>query len=242
MKKQSLLALLFALLFSILPLSAEAGKPIYKDENEETNFTSAKVVPSESGQETAYTYYATLGAGKVDTYQIYVQAGQISNLSLTVPQAADLKDFTPTLALVGPGITSTASVTLPVTIPQGSGAITLDYSGSTADRATATDQGSGQAVWAGPSYTTPYPQSGSYYLLVWDRSGRSGKYVLSLGEVEENGLFDIIKFPYTWAKLNLWFGNWLPVLIAGVVSLLIVLGVVALLRRRPATPAAPAAS
>jgi len=240
LKNRNLLAalLLVVSLVVLLPASSEAGKPIYKDAGEETTLAKAKVIPDSTGAGVAYSYYADLGAGKVDIYQIYAKAGQQPKLSLAAPRFDDLKGFTPSLALVGPGISSTAS--LPINVPQGMGVVTLDYTGDPNARGTGSDQASGKPIWLGQSYNTAYPQENPYYLIVWDKQGRAGKYILSLGENEENGLFDILKFPYTWVKLQLWFGNWLAVGIALLVVIVVVTLIAALLRRRK--PAAPTAS
>ena len=53
-----------------------------------------------------------------------------------------------------------------------------------------------------------------------------------LGERDEFGLVDLIKYPYTWAKLQLWFGNWPALVIAAVVLVALVFLVVRLLSRR----------
>ena len=78
----------------------------------------------------------------------------------------------------------------------------------------------------------PYPKDGPYYVVVWDKSKRGGRYVLTIGERDEFGLVDLIKYPYTWAKLQLWLGNWPALGIAAVVLAALVFLVARLLSGR----------
>ena len=75
--------------------------------------------------------------------------------------------------------------------------------GDTANRPTYSDPLTLASYWKGPEVNQAYPRDGPYYLVVWDKFKRGGKYVLTIGERDEFGLVDLVKYPYTWAKLQL---------------------------------------
>ncbi|MEO8286667.1 MAG: hypothetical protein ABI670_09550 [Chloroflexota bacterium] len=208
---------MLALLLAAVTGKAEAGKPRYNYSGEKSNFDKPLVIDNAS---TAFTYYAELVPGEVDTYQVYATAGQAANVAMAAPKAESFKDFTPAMALVGPGIdTNVDTTTLPVPLPVGMGAVVLNYTGDTAGRQSALDAVTTTASWLGQQYKATYPENGAYYILVWDSQNRGGKYIMTVGADESLGLFDLVKFPYTWAKLNIWFGNWLNLLVVVVVLL-----------------------
>jgi hypothetical protein len=259
------LALLMgAIVLALTPGTSLANKPIYKGADEDiSDFSHAKVVPDSA---VAWSYYADLAPGKVDIYQIYATGGQVANPTLLVPMLDNLKEFTPTLAFVGPGlglgstipITNTNVPSVPVAgqplphispnpndlplplpggMPKNTGVFIVDYAGDINSRPTQPDPFTQLAYWKGEQVPANYPQDGVYYVLVWDRLGRGGKYMLALGGADEFGLADTIKFPYTWAKAHIWSGDALSPLIAGLVVLLIIVGLVLLAARRRRTVA-----
>ena len=118
---------------------------------------------------------------------------------------------------------------LPVKPPTSTGVL-IARPGAPQSRETVTDPVLFASYWKSQDARQTYPQDGPYYVVVWDEQGRGGKYVLSIGGQEEFGLFDLIKYPYTWTKQELWHGNWLAVLVALAVLALIVFGIVWLVR------------
>src|SRR5438552_6330894 len=99
------LSLLVAGLAMLLaPGTSEAGRPVYKGASEDTSDLSRAKVVDDS--EAVYNYYAELAPGKPDVYQVYARQGQAMNPRLLVPMSDDLKDFAPSLAVIGPGIPS----------------------------------------------------------------------------------------------------------------------------------------
>jgi hypothetical protein len=186
--------------------------------------------------EVSYSYYAELSPGRPDIYQVYARQGQAFNPSLLVPRSDDLKSFTPSMALIGPGIgdpTASARISdLPVKPPTNTGVLVVTAQGDAANRPTYSDPLTLASYWKGPEVNQPYPRDGPYYVVVWDKSRRGGRYVLTIGERDEFGLVDLVKYPYTWAKLQLWFGNWPALVIAAVVLAALVFLVIRLLSGR----------
>jgi hypothetical protein len=222
----------FVLLLSLALTSAnaQAGKPRYKSSGEKTSFQQPIVVDNST---TSFSYYADLPAGQVDIYQVYALGGEPARISLAAPKTDDLKAFAPSLALVGPGIsTNVPTSTLPLALPPDTGAVVLNYTGDPSTRPTASDPTAMTAVWEGQEYRAVYPHPGAYYILVWDKQARPGKYIMTVGSQDDFGLFDLIKFPYTWAKLNIWLGNWLNLVIALLVIVVLAAAVTWLITRR----------
>jgi hypothetical protein len=231
------LSLLVAGLAMLLaPGTSEAGRPVYKGASEDTSDLSHAKVADDS--EAVYNYYAELAPGKADVYQVYARQGQAMNPRLLVPQSDDLKDFAPTLAIIGPGISSSVTAaqlaTLPVKPPTTTGVLIANPGDPSAREATS-DPILFASYWKGQEVNLTYPKDGPYYAVVWDQQRRGGRYVLSIGGQEEFGLFDLVKYPYTWTKLELWHGNWLAVLIAVIVLAALVFPILRLLRGRRRT-------
>src|SRR6266581_8297087 len=103
---------LVLLLFAFTAVSAEAGKPRYKYAGEQTSFDKPIVIDNST---TAFSYYAELASGQPDIYQVYAVGGEPAQISLAAPKSDDLKNFAPSMALIGPGITTNVPTnTLPV--------------------------------------------------------------------------------------------------------------------------------
>jgi hypothetical protein len=218
------------LLLAFTAVSAEAGKPRYKYAGQQSSFEKPIVVDNST---TAFSYYAELVSGESDIYQVYAIGGEPAQISLAAPKSDDLKGFTPSLALIGPGITTNVDTnTLPVSLPEGMGAIVLNYTGDLATRPEVSDPATMTGSWQGQEYKAVYPKAGPYYILIWDKQGRGGKYIMTVGTQDDFGLFDLIKFPYTWAKLNIWFGNWVNLLVAVLLLAAVVFAAVWLIGRR----------
>ena len=235
------------MLLALTPGTGEAHTPRYKSAGEDiSSFERPKVVDDSA---VSYAYYAELVPGKVDIYQVYATAGQALNPALLLPKMDELRTFTPTIAIIGPAITTTVASALveggtasiiplsglpiaPTNVSTNTGAIVIENGVDVQNRPTEFEPFTQTSYWKGQAYKTSYPQYAAYYIMVWDRLGRGGKYVLTVGEREEFGLFDLVKFPYTWAKLQLWFGNWLSLVISAIIVLFIAFLLLRLIQRR----------
>lgn len=80
--------------------------------------------------------------------------------------------------------------------------------------------------WGRQTLEMDLPESGTYYLLVWQPEGETGKYVLDTGREEVFGPADLFRFPLWWIETRLYFEQLLPVV--GAVGLVVaaVLGLV----------------
>lgn len=215
----------------LIASTSEAHQPIYKYASEDiSTFAHAKVVDS---AEISYAYYAELLPGGADIYEIYTRPGQVANPCLLVPMQDRLKDFTPTMAIVGPGITSTSTLAgLPDSLDGSVRGLVLDYKHDLSNRPVEFEPFTQTSYWKDQEYRGTYPGYGPYFVLVWDKMNRGGRYVLTLGQEEQVSPADVLKFPYRWVKLHIWFSDWTALGVATLVVMVVVYALVRLVLRR----------
>jgi hypothetical protein len=80
--------------------------------------------------------------------------------------------------------------------------------------------------WGRQTLELDLPESGTYYLMIWQPQGETGKYVLDTGREEVFGPADLFRFPLWWIETRLYFEQTLP--IVGALGLMVaaVLGLV----------------
>lgn len=220
--------------FTLSPRTGSAQTPRYKETGEDiSSFQNPKVVDDPAVR---YAYHAELEPGKVDIYQIYAAGTEAGNPSLAVPKVGTPQDFTPAMALIGPGLpTDVTTGTLPFQLPSDPlnrpvGVKVIEFSEAGGAQSFDTS-----LFWRKSEYGATYPQSGPYYIAVWDKGGRGGRYVLEVGGKEQFGLLDLAKFPYTWVKQQMWFGNWPAPVIAGLLLTMALAALLFLLGKRRRT-------
>ena len=174
-----LLLLLFVLTEPIF-----AHKPIWSDKPAfDANTAIALIDPNIS--QVVYRYLPA-GPNQIWTtqkahadFELYVQIG--------VPVIDRLKNFRPSLAVIGSGL---PEPNLPFEIPAGNGAIVVDTN-STEPRFfhepfTSTDS------WILTSRTIKLPESGRFYVVAFDPEKAGGKLWISIGQKERFGLADFL--------------------------------------------------
>jgi len=120
-------------------------------------------------------------------FELYIQIG--------IPVIDRLKDFRPSMAVVGPGL---PTQDVPFPLPQGLGVKVFSTKEVEKPRFfhehfTSTDS------WILRSETFRLPNSGRYYLVAFSPDTQIGKLWLALGKRESFGLADLLQFP-TWRK------------------------------------------
>jgi hypothetical protein len=120
-------------------------------------------------------------------FELFIQIG--------VPVIDRLKDFRPSMALVGPGLPAEGA---PFPLPPGLGAKVFSTKEVEKPRFfhehfTATDS------WILRSETIRLPSPGRYYLVAFSPEAQTGKLWLALGKKESFRLADLLEFP-TWRK------------------------------------------
>lgn len=128
--------------------------------------------------------YATLEtANDVDYYTFNGTKGEIVFLSITIPQIAGQENFTPTMALMGPGLPY-ADLPDRVLKPGDYGAVIL------APPANATsffEPFSRTSYWTRQEQNVTLTENSSYLVAIWDDRGDVGRYVFVIGNKEVPG-------------------------------------------------------
>jgi len=221
-------AMVFSLWAGVGP--AQAHQPIWGAE------TGVTTIPNLS---TSFAVYRDLKApAQVDYYALAAKAGDRLWAGINIPAVPGLEHYGVTVALFGPGLPLADPAAVPFEYPDGVGAV-LFNSQPGADFFEPFTQTN---YWGRQRFDLTLPETGTYYLAVWNPAGQTGKYVMDTGRAEVFGPGDIFNFPIWWVRVHLFFGHG-PYL-AGLAAALVVLGVafVAWRRRARATLAArPAA-
>ena len=174
-------------------------------------------------------FYQDIEEGsQVDTFTFQGEAGQHLHAGINIPAVAGLEDYGVTMALLGPGLPPAGLAGLPVEPTDVAGALIFP-----------TEQGENffepftqTRYWGRQTVEMGLPASGEYHLMVWNLDGRTGKYVIDIGEKEEFGLLGFLKLPYWWVKVHRFFGHNTYLALLAVGGLLLAVAVAALVVRR----------
>ena len=141
--------------------------------------------------EVSQVVFADLAAaGRVDYYAFTAPAGFALDLHLVVPDAPACAAFQPAFALIGPGLTGATGDMAPAATPRPASVPT-----AVAGSGTTTIAGdewrqfahAGIAYLVGPAFAGRLA-GGDYLVAVYDPSGETGAYGLSLGGAERFSL------------------------------------------------------
>ena len=188
MKRSSIL---FAFLFTLGTAGvALAHKPIFVQAMSNTGRAQAVVIPD---PEVSWAIYAQLSQpGEVDYYTFVGKRGMRVDIGMSVPRIESARDFGFTVALVGKGLPNAPG--LPFALESDEGVVVAPESGQ--DNAHVFNEPFTQtAYWQRQTLRSELPADGTYTITVYDPSGRSGKYVLAIGEREEFSAGDIANMP-----------------------------------------------
>ena len=162
-----------------MSVTASAHQPFFEDKE----FTSE--YPGHIKDPTISTaMYATLETPtNVDYYAFNGSKGQSILLSITIPQISGQENFTPTMALMGPGL-SPGDLPKWVIKPQDFGSLILP---SPANATPFFEPFSRTSYWTRQEQYVKLPANGSYLVAVWDDNGKAGRYVFVIGDREIPG-------------------------------------------------------
>lgn len=182
-----MIMLMAAMLLLLTPRPAEAHQPYFEDDD----WTPANAF--RVGDPTVSTaLYATLDRrNDVDYVRFSGRAGQSILIGLTIPQIEGQETFTPTFALIGPGLPATR---LPARIetPPESGARILRA--APGEPTSFFEPFSRTRYWERQEDRFVLPADGEYWVAVWSETGQVGRYTLVVGDREIPG--GDIGFPF----------------------------------------------
>jgi hypothetical protein len=177
--KRASIAPIFATALLVLIIPALAHQPFFEEEE----FTAGN--PGHIEDPTISTaMYATLETPTdVDYYEFNGSQNQSVLLSITIPQITGQENFTPAMALIGPGLPP-GDLPTQVIKPQDSGVLILP---SPANATSFFEPFSRTSYWTRQEQYVKLPANGSYSVAVWDDKGQAGRYVSVIGDREIPG-------------------------------------------------------
>ena len=187
---------IFAIALLVLLVPALAHQPFFEDKE----FTADN--PGHIKDPTVSTaMYATLETpNDVDYYSFNGSIGQSVLLSITIPQITGQENFTPAMALMGPGLPP-GDLPKQVIKPQDSGVLILP---SPANATSFFEPFSRTSYWTRQEQFVELPANGSYSVAVWDDKGQTGRYVFVIGDREIPGgdMAFPLKMKNYWTPVN----------------------------------------
>jgi hypothetical protein len=190
-------AIVLALMGVLLTSSmASAHQPFFED----SDFTVA--VPGRVKDPTVSTaIYATLDTrSDVDYVTFDGKRGQSILVGVTIPAIEGQEDFTPTVAVLGPGLPA-AELPPSLSEPEGAGAVVWTAPAGPAN--VFFEPFSRTSYWERQENRIELPADGRYTLAVWSDAGAVGRYTLVVGDREIMGgdpAFPI-KLPLYWTAV-----------------------------------------
>lgn len=135
--------------------------------------------------------------GQVDYLSIDATEGDDLVIFTLIPNYVGAQDFSPSLALIGPGLPATANA-VPFQVPAGSGATI--YTTPKAREISEEQFGYG-ALLEGTQNEIMLPATGRYYVAIYDPENKLGHYILSVGTSEDETLIPNVE-QYTIPKFG----------------------------------------
>lgn len=168
---------------------AHAHKPVFSDGSANSPQTA---IPMESLSVSYVVYHEATEQSPRLWLTFEGSAGQQVTFRLGVPFVDRLRDYRPTLAVLGPGF---PPVTLPFQIPTDLGGLVLTPEGSEPEffhePFTGTDS------WIIGDLQVTLPRTGPYYAVASTPPGELGKFWVAWGQAEAFTLVDILSLPQT---------------------------------------------
>lgn len=193
---KSLIFLWAILLTFVTATAALAHRPIFVEPR--SNTTRAHAIRI-SDPDISWAVYAQLSdVGEVNYYRFDGARGAPIRIETLVPRTESARAFGFELALIGKGFDRAR---VPFALEVGEGVIVAPDSGH--DDARSFDEHFTQtAYWQRQSLRAQLPADGTYWIAVYDPRGRTGKYVLAVGEREAWGAEDLMAMPRVVARVR----------------------------------------
>lgn len=182
-----MILLVAAMLLLLTPRHAEAHQPYFEDDDW-TPATAYRV----ADPTVSTALYATLDRrNDVDYVRFSGRAGQSILIGLTIPQIEGQETFTPTFALIGPGLPA-ARLPARIDTPLDTGARILRA--APGEPTSFFEPFSRTRYWERQEDRFVLPVDGEYWVAVWNEAGQVGRYTLVVGDREIPG--GDIGFPF----------------------------------------------
>jgi pimeloyl-ACP methyl ester carboxylesterase len=156
----------------------------------------------------------------VDMAKLDYKAGDRFKVEMFIAAHEELRDFNPTIALIGPGLPPPTEP-LPFEVPPGMG-VMVARGGETFDYHDIFTQ---MIYWPRAKIDITMPATGRYYVATWGQPVGMARYALDIGMMESFAPAVIGRYPLNWWEVRdyLRWGHWPAVLIPPLMALAIVL-------------------
>jgi hypothetical protein len=176
-------------LLCLLNSAVFAHKPIWSNELGIDANTAIQLIDPNVSQ----VVYRPLPAGCHQIWTTCTASGNFNMyLQIGVPVLDRLKNFRPSLVLIGPGL---PDANLPFKIPRGYGATVIDT--NSAEPRFFHEPFTGTDSWILASKTITLPKSGRFYVVAYDPKAAEGKLWMAVGQKERFGIADFFTFGQT---------------------------------------------
>jgi len=153
-----------------------AHDPFY----EESDYSQEKPLIVKGSIENARAVFARLEPPTdIDVYTFTVFKPVHIHARALVPCTAHLKQFLPSLAVVGPGLPAPGEK-VPFTVPEGYGAVAVNNTPCGKKRPTFYEPFSGETYYDAPAFDQKVSAPGTWYIYYWDPYKMGGDYVAIL--------------------------------------------------------------
>lgn len=146
--------------------------------------------------------YAKLGKNEIDYYKFEVKESLELYVNILVPYKKSNKDFIPSFAIVGPGLSEPQRDSPIKELPAGYGIMQFvpthtDFTEINYESFTDT------RYLKGMEYETKIEQEGVYYIIVYTkREDDFGDYVLVTGREDRFRLFDLFNYVFSYFRIK----------------------------------------
>ncbi len=196
----------------LVPAVASAHSPMGSGDNE--SLATATVVPEPTK---SWAIYADLHeGGEAQYYRFDLLAGQRIYVQLFTSTAPEDADFTPSMALMGPGIGMNETAPAYVEVPQGAGKIVL----AGVRPAQATYEAFAPSSFAQVALVSmDAPANGTFVVAVFDEA-RGGPYGLAIGSRESFTASEWVLMPFSLLNVYTWERQDLAVVLAPAIAIM----------------------
>lgn len=217
--------IIFVLIFLILFTgTAYAHKPIESD-GTNANYQSALKIPD---HKISWVIYENLESNEAKFYEFYAKKGDSFYASIVIPKLDRLENYKPSLALIGESILTNDLPVIDSALPTG-GITIYNYDGDIPSKEFYEPFGQA-SYWERQEISLKIPETGTYYLMVYDTQGLDGKYSLAVGKIEDFSFIDFFTIlPKAWFDTKIFFEDYFSV---GTVFAIIVIPSIILVQRK----------
>ena len=192
------LGFLFSILF--VACGAQAHTPLFPRDNHQ--FTAAFVIGNPAKSWVAYSAVRT--AAQRDYYRFQASQGDEIRIKLLAARNPAETGFLPSFVLAGPGLVRRDSLPPGLGVPPEYGSILVP---GIQPKAASYEPFAQGWFYDLANLSVHAPAAGVYHLIVFDTSGRTGGYAVTVGYLEGWTPMELIALPWNIRRIQLWEGQ-----------------------------------